>query len=257
MGSLEEERLVQMVHDFIESGSSPLPIFPNSSNCLSLDHQATYFTLQEILEKMTEAENKVLQSVLRHMRSQKEAEKATGLKKWLVTRLQMDGFNASICQTSWLTSLGCPAGDYNYIDIILKDEKGNKKRLIVDIDFRSQFELARPTKSYEELTDIVPSFFIGSEEKLNKIISLLCSAAKQSLEERGLHVPPWRSSTYMQSKWLKVNAPNTNIGCTKENREAKDGCFNNIWTPPLVKPRRRDLGSALSTQFSNMGINCW
>lgn len=45
MGSLEEERLVQMVHDFIESESSP-PIFPASSNYPSIEHQAKYFTLQ-------------------------------------------------------------------------------------------------------------------------------------------------------------------------------------------------------------------
>ena len=46
MGSLEEERFVQMVHDFIESESSAVPAFSSSSKCLSIDHQAEYFTLQ-------------------------------------------------------------------------------------------------------------------------------------------------------------------------------------------------------------------
>ncbi|KAJ4838251.1 hypothetical protein Tsubulata_011321 [Turnera subulata] len=267
MSSIEEERLVQMVHDFIESGTSP-PMFPSSSNCLPVNHEAKYIALQEILEDVTEAESKVLESLSKHIRSKIDARKTTSLKKWLVLRLRMDGFNASICQTSWVTSLGCPAGDYEYIDVTLRDKNGDTVRLIVDIDFRSQFELARPTTLYKELTDALPSIFVGSEEKLNRIISLLCSAAKQSLKEKGLHVPPWRTNAYMQAKWLsdsrKVSAASSSssssssnvVGYSRENWEAKNGF--GMWAPPVVKPKRRDLGggSGLSSQFSNMGINC-
>ncbi|KAJ6991163.1 hypothetical protein NC653_019387 [Populus alba x Populus x berolinensis] len=198
MGSLEEERLVQMVRDFIESESSAAPTFTASSNCLSIN-QVKYLTLQEILGIVTEAEAEVLETLLKHMRSK------------MMLRKQL---------TSWVTSLGCPAGDYEYIDITLEDENGGAMRLIVDLDFRSQFELARPTPFYKELTDTLPLFFVGSEDKLHKIISLLCSAAKQSLKERGLHVPPWRTSTYMQSKWLSRTAKSPaplNIGYS--NRE--------------------------------------
>lgn len=264
MVSLEEERLVQMVHDFIESESSTPPIFPASSNCLSIN-QARCFALQEMLGRVTEAETRVLETLLKHMRTKNDEEKTTSLKMWLLKRLKMDGFNASICQTSWATSLGCPAGAYEYIDIIFKGENGDTMRLIVDIDFRSQFELARPTPFYKELTDTLPSFFVGSEEKLSKIISLLCSAAKQSLRERGLHVPPWRTSSYMQSKWLsrccKVTN-DSNIGySSRENGEPKNGSrhgYSSLWTPPVVKPKIRGLGggSSLSSQLSSVGINC-
>ncbi|KAL3591411.1 hypothetical protein D5086_010051 [Populus alba] len=238
MVSLEEERLVQMVHDFIESESSTPPIFPASSNCLSIN-QARCFTLQEMLGRVTEAETRVLETLLKHMRNKNDAEKTTSLKMWLLKRLKMDGFNASICQTSWATSLGCPAGAYEYIDITFKGENGDTMRLIVDIDF--------------------------SEEKLSKIISLLCSAAKQSLRERGLHVPPWRTSSYMQSKWLsrccKVTN-DSNIGySSRENGEPKNGSrhgYSSLWTPPVVKPKIRGLGggSSLSSQLSSVGINC-
>lgn len=78
-------------------------------------------------------------------------------------------------------------------------------RLIVDLDFRSQFELAKPTRAYKELSDLLPCVFVGTEAKLINIISLLCSAAKESLKEKGLHIPPWRKATYMQSKWLSKN----------------------------------------------------
>ncbi|KAL5752095.1 hypothetical protein ACOSQ2_022602 [Xanthoceras sorbifolium] len=214
----EEERLVQMVHDFIESDqsssstSSSFCFATSSSKCLSLPHhhQPTSLALQEILRSGSteQAEGEVVESVRKHMMmmrscNKREAEKSSGLKKWLVLRLQMDRFNASLCQTSWVTSFGCPAGDYEYIEIMIKTKNDEEaKRLIVDIDFRSQFELARPTPTYKELTDTLPSIFVGTEDKLNKIISLLSSSAKQSLKERGLHIPPWRTSTYMHSKWL-------------------------------------------------------
>ena len=96
-------------------------------------------------------------------------------------------------------------GDYEYIDVMVRDSNGDEEeptRLIVDVDFKSQFEVARPTATYKELINTLPSVFVGSEEKLNQIISLLCSAAKKSLKERGLHVPPWRKANYMRSKWL-------------------------------------------------------
>lgn len=98
-------------------------------------------------------------------------------------------------------------GDYEYIDVIMTMEQneGKATRLIVDMDFRSQFELAKPTSAYKELTDMLPLVFVGSEAKLTEIISLLCSAAKKSLKEKGLYIPPWRKATYMQSKWLSKN----------------------------------------------------
>lgn len=151
MSSLEEEeRLVQMVHDFIESSESSSSSSPSSSKCLrSLQHhhQPSYFLtlqvhfnsllfhlffscafclfilvglllfwFQEILRSgNTEAEKEVLERVKKHlvMRSRRDGvllKSSNGLKKWLVRKLKMDGFTASLCHTSWATSWGCPAG---------------------------------------------------------------------------------------------------------------------------------------------------
>lgn len=151
--------------------------------------------------------------------------------------------------------------------MIIEDESyGNPVRLIVDIDFRSQFELARPTQHYRELTDSVPVIFVGTENTLCKITSLLCSAAKQSLREKGLHVPPWRTTTYMQSKWLSAcHKEPCRAGDDRENYKGPKADhvvgagFTGKWVPPIVKPKKRDLGrgSGLSSQFSNISINCW
>ncbi|MED6180724.1 hypothetical protein PIB30_012874 [Stylosanthes scabra] len=255
MASLGEEELVRMVQDFIESESTPPTINSNSSNF----HRTQYFILQDILRSSeTEAESKILNCVMKHMRSrQVGCEKtSSNLKRWLLKRLKMDGFNASLIRTSWPTSLACPAGEYEYIEVVVgedgkKGKKKNEVRVIVDIDFRSQFELARPTEYYKELTESLPVVFVGSEKKVCKIISLMCCAAKKSLREKGLHVPPWRTTTYMQSKWLCRSSS----GATNNSGDV----YGN-WVPPTVRPRRRDLdgggGSALSSQFSNMGINC-
>jgi uncharacterized protein (TIGR01615 family) len=95
-------------------------------------------------------------------------------------------------------------GHYEYVEVMVRDiENGEKAtRLIVDMDFRSQFEVARASATYKELTNAIPSVFVGTEERLKEIISLLCPAAKRSLRESRLHIPPWRKSTYMKAKWL-------------------------------------------------------
>ncbi|KAJ7965427.1 Protein of unknown function (DUF506) [Quillaja saponaria] len=208
MGSLTEEQLVQMVRDFIESESTSA-ILVTSPKALSQTHQPTTLTLQEILWEATDYEVKVLEKILMYVSASLDfSEEPTNLKNRVVMKLKMDGFEASLCKTSWASTFDCPkdshfTGDYEYIDVMMRDKNGgNPTRLIVDMDFRSQFELAKPTPAYKELTDTLPSIFVATEEKLTKVISLLCSAAKQSLKAKGLHIPPWRRVSYMQSKWL-------------------------------------------------------
>lgn len=227
MGSITEEELIHMVRDFIESESaSSFPV--TSSSSLSYNHQPPSLTLQEILGMVTSAEDEVLQKILKYKRDTGISGETTSLKKWLVIRLNTEGYEASLCKTSWvstfgpptrITTFGCPkvfqfTGDYEYIDVMMKDgEKGKaaRIRLIVDVDFRSQFEVVRPTETYKELTKTLPAVFVGTEEKLNKIISLLCSAAKQSLKDSGLHIPPWRKASYMQSKWLSKDCKKVSL----------------------------------------------
>ncbi|KAK9037627.1 hypothetical protein V6N11_022531 [Hibiscus sabdariffa] len=226
MASLEEEELVQMVHDFIESESSS-PMFPSLSNHLP----SQLSTLQEIVRSGTDVERGVLEIVSKHIRSKKDFQRSSGLNKWLALTLKMVGFNASLCQTSWVTSPGCAAGDYEYIEIVTENESGETVRLVVDIDFKSQFELARPSPTYKELTDALPSIFVGGEEKLKNIISVVCSAAKHSFREAGLHVPPWRTSAYMHSKWLCATATSTVGSCGRANGE--QGKAKGKWAAPM------------------------
>ncbi|XP_058097301.1 uncharacterized protein LOC131242582 [Magnolia sinica] len=267
MSSLEEERLVQMVHDFIES-ETPTPTNPPTQT-LPL-HQSTLLKLQVIVGSATKAELEVFEDVLKRLRKMGTERKSCGVKNRLMMGLRMDGYDASLCKSSWVANLHRFGGDYEYIDIMMMDVNGGPLRLIVDIDFKSQFELARPTLSYTQLFNTLPSIFVGDEEKLSNIVSLLSSAAEQSLRESGLHIPPWRKASYMQSKWLScyqkisTNIPfpisNQEVGRDGEARRAELPSKASNWTPPKVEPRRRHLsgsqGSCLSSQFSSPSINC-
>ncbi|KAL4012902.1 hypothetical protein IC575_025047 [Cucumis melo] len=253
MGSLEEEKLAQMVDDFIESvdhhhHQSPTSSFPLSSN----SNSHCLFTLKEILGNGTKEEEEVGESVMKHLRrwktsSDANSSKTNSLRKWLVMKLKMEGYDSShLSHTSWVTSMGCPAGDYEYIEMRMKGE-----RLIIDIEFKAQFEVARATEEYKQLTKALPSVFVGSEEKVKRIISVLCSAAKQSLKKSGLHIPPWRTSTYMHAKWLLLhlhhhsnhhinyiptNNINININISTPNSNNNNNHNNKFyyWKPPMV-----------------------
>ncbi|KAM7253106.1 hypothetical protein ACFE04_025724 [Oxalis oulophora] len=227
MGSLEEEDLNQMVRDYIEFGSSSssdsssISKFSSSSSLSSLNIESFLINLKEILGSYTYKEEPLIEEkvsmFLKNMGIINNKQDKS--KKMIVTKLKTEGFKASLCKNSWTNpSLNClevsrMSDGYEYIDIILEDQK----RVIVDMDFNSQFELARPTEFYKELINTLPVIFVGSEDKLNKVISLLCSAAKQSFKENDLHFPPWRKSNYMQSKWEVKYCKRISVSPSKKN----------------------------------------
>ncbi|KAM1348205.1 hypothetical protein ACFX2F_002403 [Malus domestica] len=224
MESLTEEELMQMVRDFNESYSSDSSSAAPNSNPLSPTRQPKFLTLQDLVWKATDCEIEILEKILKYLRDMGAVVEPNNLKnKCVVMKLNEDGYEASLCKTSWVSSLRLSkaveyTGGYEYVDVMVREKKNNNvkdggkvTRLIVDIDFRSQFEVARPTQNYKQLKDTLPTIFVGTEEKLDKIISLLCSAAKQSLRESGLHIPPWRQASYMQSKWLSKDCKKISI----------------------------------------------
>ncbi|KAB1220945.1 hypothetical protein CJ030_MR3G025364 [Morella rubra] len=145
--------------------------------------------LCNMLRVTTVAEVEVLEKIKMHVREMGIALDPRNLKKYLVSRLRMDGHEASFCRTSWVFTFGRTKGGpegpsevlqftchHEYIDVMVKDGD-DPTRLIGDMNFRSQFELARSTETYKELTKFIP-------------------------RESDLDIPPWRKTSYMQSKWL-------------------------------------------------------
>ena len=94
-------------------------------------------------------------------------------------------------------------GEYEYIDVIIQGE-----RLLIDIDFRSEFEIARSTGAYKAILQSLPYIFVGKPDRLVQIVSIVSEAAKQSLKKKGMHFPPWRKAEYMRAKWLSPHPRN-------------------------------------------------
>ncbi|KAK4416733.1 hypothetical protein Salat_2498800 [Sesamum alatum] len=127
MNSFEEENLYQMVDDRLHSESATqTPLLPDTSDFLT-HHQTKYYILQEIVESGTKAEGDVLGRVMKHLRKKlvDDDGRRGGLKKWVVNKLRKDGYNASLCHSSWPTTLNCPGGEHEYIDITLECKKGS------------------------------------------------------------------------------------------------------------------------------------
>ncbi|KAD4584450.1 hypothetical protein E3N88_22051 [Mikania micrantha] len=107
------------------------------------------------------------------------------------------GYDVSICKSRWEKSTTYPAGEYEYVDAIIEGD-----RVILDIDFRSEFEIARSTKSYRAVLQMLPHIFVGRPDRLQNIINIVSDAAKQSLKKKGMPLPPWRRADYVKAKWL-------------------------------------------------------
>ncbi|URE10668.1 hypothetical protein MUK42_10825 [Musa troglodytarum] len=122
----------------------------------------------------------VFDKALKHVRDAGDERKRSKVKKRLMMRLRMDGYDASLCRSSWVATMECPGGDYEFIDIVMVDGNGVSTRILIDIDFRSQFELARPTSAYTQLSSTLPPIFVGKEEKLKKVVSC-CAQLHSSL----------------------------------------------------------------------------
>nr|CAB3474986.1 unnamed protein product [Digitaria exilis] len=193
---------------------------PSSPETISMHHQTSSHILEAIVGPSTQVEMEIHERAMKHVREMGEETKRSSLKRRLMMRLRKDGYDASLCRSSWVATTEHPGGDYEYIDVaVAGDEDGGAgpaassssssscSRLVVDIDFRAQFQLARPTPWYAHLWARLPAVFVGPRARLRKAVSLLCAAAQRSLRESGLHVPPWRRSGYMQAKWLPRDVP--------------------------------------------------
>lgn len=86
------------------------------------------------------------------------------------------------------------------------------ERMIIDIDFRSHFEIARAIDSYDAILKSLPVVYTGYWPKLKQLLQVMAEAAKSSLKQNSMPVPPWRSLGYLQAKWQseseRIPSPN-------------------------------------------------
>lgn len=97
-------------------------------------------------------------------------------------------------------------GEHSYVDAIVDSKSGkrNPLRIVIELNFRGEFEMARPSQQYKTLVDTLPELFVGKSERLRNIVRIMCAAAKKCMKDNNMHMGPWRKQKYMQSKWLST-----------------------------------------------------
>ncbi|KAK7279295.1 hypothetical protein RJT34_24342 [Clitoria ternatea] len=215
--------LAKMVQNFMEEQPPPPPkCGRNRCNCFNANSSdeddldlfgapsapdpssATDATdsLKSLIPCASVVERNLLADVARMVeKNGKSFKRKDDLRRMIADGLSSLGYDSSICKSKWDKTSSCPAGEYEFIDAIVEGE-----RLIVDVDFRSEFDIARSTGTYKAVLQSLPYIFVGRSERLGQIVSIVSEAARQSLKKKGMHVPPWRKRDYMLAKWLSPSA---------------------------------------------------
>ncbi|KAK4782691.1 hypothetical protein SAY86_007065 [Trapa natans] len=153
--------------------------------------------LKALIPCASVSERNLLADTARIMEKNRSLKRKDDLRTIVVENLISLGYDSSICKSKWDKTSCFPAGEYEYIDVIVEGE-----RLLIDVDFRSEFEIARSTGAYKAILQSLPYLFVGKAERIGQIVAIVSEAAKQSLRKKGMHVPPWRKAEYMRAKWL-------------------------------------------------------
>lgn len=122
-----------------------------------------------------------------------------------------------LCKSKWEKFGQFPAGDYEYVDV-----KVDETRYIVEVFLVGGFDIARPTSQYASLLKAFPQIYVGKVEELKKIVKVMCTAMRESMKSKDMHIPPWRRNGYMQAKWFGSYKRTTNEVPSKRSLEAQN-----------------------------------
>ncbi|KAF5453551.1 hypothetical protein F2P56_028448 [Juglans regia] len=224
-----EHDLALMVSDFLENGSVGAESWCSSDSDSALPdlaHLAEKIPFCKISVAQNESDllsvvNSLILSIhetgLHFVKS--GACNGSCIRFSLVKLLRRSGYDAAVCATKWQGSGKVPGGDHEYIDVVNCNGTGTSERLIIDIDFRSHFEIARAVESYDRILTSLPVIYVGSLTRLEQFLQIMVEAAKSSLKQNSMPLPPWRSLAYLQAKWQslcqrKFNPDKQRIGRT-------------------------------------------
>ena len=114
------------------------------------------------------------------------------------------------------------------------------ERLLIDIDFRSEFEIARSTGTYKSILQYLPYIFVGKSDRIGQIVSIVSEAARQSLKKKGMHFPPWRKAEYMRAKWLSP--------CARPKQPPSSSAIDSVALETKASEEKNDDISATATE---------
>ncbi|KAK8711738.1 hypothetical protein V6N13_147005 [Hibiscus sabdariffa] len=201
--------LSELVHSFLEddrdaaeqtgykSDSDPVDSSLDATRSLEIINKSTSLNSTDSYGNLILAHVSNAMDMLSFFRTDKAV-----FRRKVMVYLRQVGHNAAICKTKWSSSGGLTAGNYEFIDVVQSASPTRQHRYFVDLDFASEFEIARPTSDYLRLLQYLPRVFVGKSEELKTTVKVMTDLAKRSLKSRQLSLPPWRKNRYMQNKWF-------------------------------------------------------
>eukprot|EP00249_Psilotum_nudum_P022990 c28715_g1_i3 orf=691-1884(-) len=209
-GGDSENDLADMVHDFIENGCCKQHACDTSDSDLGGSFVTKLCERLESIVADTAVTEKEIASILTTLilvvneselfcQFDKTGCKGACIRRLAVKHLRMSGYNASICISKWQNTGKVPGGEHEYIDVTIQGD-----RIFIDLDFRSQFEIARPTEHYQVGLESLPHVFVGKPATLERVLHIMSEAAKCSLKQNSMYLPPWRTFEYMRAKWFSL-----------------------------------------------------
>ncbi|KAL3838418.1 hypothetical protein ACJIZ3_023009 [Penstemon smallii] len=232
-GGESEHDLAMLVNEFLENGYSDgtESIYSSDSDsgiadAALLAHKISYIKIatDQYEQDLFSVVNSLVLSISeRDLRvSNLDPCNASCIRFALVKLLRLSGYDAAVCISRWQKSDKVLGGDHEYIDIVHCNETGTTDRLIIDVDFRSHFEIARAVDSYDRILNSLPVIYVGSFTKLQQFLEVMAEAAISSLKQNSMPLPPWRSYAYLEAKWQspyqrkfkpdKLNLKSTDFG---------------------------------------------
>ncbi|XP_052177359.1 uncharacterized protein LOC127791489 [Diospyros lotus] len=124
------------------------------------------------------------------------------LQREISQRLRIASYSCAIRQSRWRSSSDIPSGGHTYMEVVDSSSMKGEERVIIELNFRAEFEMARANEEYNRLVCRLPEVFVGKAKKLQALIRILCTAAKKCMKDRKMHMGPWRKQKYMEAKWF-------------------------------------------------------
>lgn len=275
-----EHDLAVMVSDFLENGSGGTESLYSSdsdSGFCDLSHLADNISYYKL--SADQYESNLLSVVNSLLLSINETDvhlvksgpcNASCIRFSLVKLLRLSGYDAAVCASKWQGSGKVPGGDHEYIDVVNYKGTGSSERLIIDIDFRSHFEIARAVDSYDRILNSLPVVYVGSLTKLRQFLQVMVEASRSSLKQNSMPLPPWRSLAYLQAKWdspyqrgvkpdeQRSNLPSEHKQCSGHLKRLQSLLKSEIEVERLLKPingennRRLKLERWRHSSFRNL-----
>ncbi|CAN6979837.1 unnamed protein product [Brassica rapa subsp. trilocularis] len=239
----------QSPEDFNLNGGSDTDDVDGNGNCTSEENKVFWQEQEQLLQgtlyRTSSIETKIRQATKEALKQVKSKglhcvclrPVAGGCRSCLrgeISRHLRDvaGYDCVISKSKWRSSQDIPAGEHEYIEIMDRsDSKKGEMRVVIELSFRAEFEIAKCGEDYKRLISRLPEVYVGKTDRLRSLIKILCIAGKKCLRDNKMHMGPWRKHKYMQAKWLGTcDRSNSLEAAVSETTEPEN------WVP-RAKPR--------------------